>query len=113
MCTCLLRSKEGTARIRIKNNLAVADEQLKGHCPDYVHVFGMPPTMPRKPCLWLQAAVLGLDETASTSTSYSDNAARVDPCSLPSGLRSFLGHVNTYRSAVLKSRIQIWIISVG
>ena len=40
-----------------------------------------------------------LDETAFTALSDSGNAGRVDPARLPSGMRSFLGHVNTYGSA--------------
>ena len=43
-----------------------------------------------------------LDETAFTASSDSGNADRVDPARLPSGMRSFLGHVSTYGSAPLK-----------
>ena len=39
---------------------------------------------------------------AFTASSDSGNADRVDPASLPSGMRSFLGHVSTYGSAPLK-----------
>ena len=42
------------------------------------------------------------DETAFTASSDPGNADRVDPARLPSGMRSFLGHVNTYGSAPLK-----------
>ena len=38
----------------------------------------------------------------SMALSDLDNAVRVDPRDLPSGMRSFLGHVHTYRSAALK-----------
>ena len=43
-----------------------------------------------------------LGETASTASSDSDNADPVDTGRLPSGRRSFLGHVHTYESASLK-----------
>ena len=54
----------------------------------------MPPAMPRKPSLWLSVAFVGVtnlstDETVSMASSNSDNADRVDPGSLPSGMRSF------------------------
>ena len=42
------------------------------------------------------------DETAFTASSDPGNANRVDPARLASGMRSFLGHVNTYGSAPLK-----------
>ena len=47
------------------------------------------------------------DETVSTPSSDSDNVDRVDPGSLPSGMRSFLGHVYTYGSVALKQNTQI------
>ena len=43
-----------------------------------------------------------LDETAFTASNDPGNVDRVDPARLPSGMRSFLGHVNTYGSAPLK-----------
>ena len=36
-----------------------------------------------------------LDETASMASSDSDNADRIDAGRLPSGMRSFQGHVHT------------------
>ena len=38
----------------------------------------------------------------STASINSDNEDQVDAGSLPSGMRSFLGHVRTYGSTVLK-----------
>ena len=48
-----------------------------------------------------------LDETAFTASSDSGNADRVDPARLPSGMRSFLGHVSTYGSAPLKQTMDL------
>ena len=45
-----------------------------------------------------------LDETALGD---SVNADRVDPGGLPSGKRSFLGHVHMYRSAALKQNMDL------
>ena len=36
-----------------------------------------------------------------------DNINEVDPGSLPSGVRSFLGHMHTYRSAALKQNTNL------
>ena len=47
------------------------------------------------------------DETASMASSNSDKADRVDPGSLPSGMRSFLGHVHTQGSAMLKQNMDL------
>ena len=42
-----------------------------------------------------------------TVSSDSDNAARLDPGRLPSGMRSFLGHVHIYGSALLKQNTDL------
>ena len=43
-----------------------------------------------------------LDETVSMASSDSDNADHIYPGGFSSSVMSFLGHVHTYRSAVLK-----------
>ena len=70
-----------------------------------MHAHGMLPIMPRKPSLWLPEAVLM--KLHHTALSDLDNADRVDPGSLPSGMKSILGHVHTYQSAVVKMNMDL------
>ena len=49
---------------------------------------------------------LSPDETASRASNNSDNADQVDPGCLPSGMRSFLGHVHTYNTEAEHSSSQ-------
>ena len=86
---------------------------LKEHGPDYVHARGMPSVMPRNHLCGFQLAssscfmAYPVDKTASTALSDSDNADRVDPGCLPSGMSSFLGHMHAYRSASLKHNMDL------
>ena len=54
---------------------------------------------------WFKAYLL--DETASMAIEDSGNADRVDPGCLPSGMSSFLGHVQAYGSASPKQNTDL------
>ena len=69
-----------------------------------MHAHGTPPVVPRKLVVAFNSCFRAYlpDETMSMASSDLDNADLVDPGSLPSGMRSFLGHVHIRGNAVLK-----------